>query len=133
MYDVPIVITNQVTTSIPSDDGLTRGGQQPTSLSMPTMVGGRIHNKIQPALGLIWSNCVCTRFILQRKDGFFAKISHESSSKLDDASNDENKTTTPTTITKQSVRKACVLQSVCTPEESEVWFVIHAGAVVAMP
>ena len=29
-------------------------------------------------------------------------------------------------------RKASVLQSVCTPEESEVWYFIDTGAVVAV-
>ncbi|KAK1743863.1 hypothetical protein QTG54_005460 [Skeletonema marinoi] len=41
-------------------------------------------------------------------------------------------TTTTTTTTMQRVRKACVLQSVCTPEESEVWYFIDTGAVVAV-
>jgi len=93
VYDVPIVITNQVTSSIPSDDGLLL--KRPSD-DMSCMMGGvGQNNKIQPALGLIWSNCVTTRFM-------------------------------------QRVRKASVLQSVCTPEESEVWYFIDAGAVVAV-
>mmetsp|Transcript_20093 Transcript_20093/g.30084 ORF Transcript_20093/g.30084 Transcript_20093/m.30084 type:complete len:156 (-) Transcript_20093:80-547(-) len=132
VYDVPIVITNQVTTSIPSDDGLLK---RPPPSSSSVMGGGQNGNKIQPALGLIWSNCVTTRFILQRKDGLMAKISTGGSNDNGNASvikKEGGAATTTTTTTMQRVRKACVLQSVCTPEESEVWYFIDTGAVVAV-
>eukprot|EP00985_Skeletonema_marinoi_P001655 scaffold668_cov124-Skeletonema_marinoi.AAC.2 len=136
VYDVPIVITNQVTTSIPSDDGLLKRPLPPPSV----VGGGQDGNRIQPALGLIWSNCVTTRFILQRKDGLMAKISTGGCNA--GGSNDNGNAsvikkeggaaTTTTTTTMQRVRKASVLQSVCTPEESEVWYFIDTGAVVAV-
>eukprot|EP00984_Skeletonema_dohrnii_P035621 scaffold35620_cov155-Skeletonema_dohrnii-CCMP3373.AAC.1 len=133
VYDVPIVITNQVTTSIPSDDGLLKRPPPPPP-SSSVMGGGQDGNRIQPALGLIWSNCVTTRFILQRKDGLMAKIS-TGGSRNDNGNASVIKkegAATTTTTTMQRVRKACVLQSVCTPEESEVWYFIDTGAVVAV-
>ena len=95
---------------------------------------GGIQNKIQPALGLIWSNCVTTRFILQRKDGVVARISHDSKNTGTASSSEENDKSAKTTtlIMQRSVRKATVLQSVCTPEESEVWYIIDTGAVVTV-
>jgi hypothetical protein len=47
--------------------------------------------------------------------------------------NNKDVATTKSTTAMQRVRKASVLQSICTPEESEVWYFIDAGAVVAMP
>ena len=136
VYDVPIVITNQVTTSIPSDDGLLKRQSSSSSL----LSSASSPNKIQPALGLIWSNCVTTRFILQRKDGLMAKISTggngngELASSENDGNSDANNKNgaTSTTTMLQRVRKACVLQSVCVPVESEVWYFIDTGAVVAV-
>jgi hypothetical protein len=94
---------------------------------------GGMQNKIQPALGLIWSNCVTTRFILQRKDGVVARISHGSKNTGTTSSEGNEKSTkAPTTTMQRSVRKATVLQSVCTPEESEVWYIIDTGAVVTV-
>ena len=141
LYDVPIVITNQVTSVIPSDDGLVKGGggggeghSTSSTSSVSTAMGG-MQNKIQPALGLIWSNCVTTRFILQRKDGVVARISHNSNSNCAETSSfegNDKSTKVGTTIMQRSVRKATVLQSVCTPEESEVWCIIDTGAVVSV-
>jgi hypothetical protein len=145
VYDVPIVMTNQVTSSIPSDDGLLirQPSSSSTSLSSSSfdtssMMGGVGQNKIQPALGLIWSNCVTTRFILQRKDRFIPKIStnddgETASENGNSNANNKDVATTKSTTAMQRVRKASVLQSICTPEESEVWYFIDAGAVVAVP
>lgn len=140
VYDVPIVITNQVTTSIPSDDGLLKGPPPPPLSSMMGQRGNE--NQIVPALGLIWSNCVTTRFILHRKDGLMAKISTGGNSNdnggggesaTENGNLNSNKKKGAAAATRmQRVRKACVLQSVCTPEESEVWYFIDAGAVVAV-
>ncbi|KAL7452367.1 hypothetical protein ACHAWC_004090 [Mediolabrus comicus] len=135
LYDVPIVITNQVTSVIPSDDGLVKGGGRghSTSSTFASTAMGGMQNKIQPALGLIWSNCVTTRFILQRKDGVVARISHGSKNTGTTSSEGNEKSTkAPTTTMQRSVRKATVLQSVCTPEESEVWYIIDTGAVVTV-
>ena len=136
LYDVPIVVTNQVTMSIPSDDGLLLKQQPPTTGTTTTTTAvsgvGR-DNAIQPALGLIWSNCVTTRYMLHRKDGLMANISTTSSG--GGGSNDEgdsNVNKKKEIIRRQRVRKACVLQSVCTPDEREVWYFIDTGAVVAV-
>ena len=133
VYNVPIVITNQVTTSVPSDDGLLKRQlplMPPHSASMLGGGGQVGMHQIQPALGLIWSNCVTTRFILQRKDGLMAKISTGGND--DNGESKEEGTATTTTTRMQKVRKARVLQSVCTPEESEVWYFIDTGAVVVV-
>ena len=57
VYDVPILITNQVTACIPPTEG---SGSANASLSQEQVV---------PALGLAWSNCVSTRILLRRENG----------------------------------------------------------------
>lgn len=112
LYNVPILITNQVTASIPSSD----------TPSLSTSPGGDL-----PALGLAWSNCVSTRYILQRKDEIMAvAVSDE---KCKDQSN--------SIVGKRSsyfmrVRVARILQSVNIPKDREVRFVIETGGVVVL-
>lgn len=110
LYDVPILITNQVTAFIPPNDTL--------SLSSTP------EQEVIPALGLIWSNCVSTRFILQRKDAMVPAVSGEN--KCRDQNNPKN-TTKKNWI---RVRIARVLQSVNMPKDREVRFVIDTGEVV---
>ena len=129
MYDVPIVITNQVTASIPSsslESGVSSSG------------GFNMSSAPVPALGLIWSNCVSTRYILQRKDGMIATITDSAENENNVANNSDlnvpnNRSSSRTKKKDLRLRKARILQSVDMPENGrEVWFVIDTGEVLAV-
>lgn len=111
LNDVPILITNQVTASIPPNDT--------PSLSMNTD-----EQQVVPALGLAWSNCVTTRYILQRKNEM--TVSNEK------CRNEDNTILAKNNNRWMRVRLARVLQSVNVPTEREVRFVIETGGVVAV-
>ncbi len=66
-FHVPFVATNQVTADFSASSSFAATGLLPT-----TMPGGNNnnHSGVQPALGLSWSNCVHTRFLLTRQDGY---------------------------------------------------------------
>ncbi|KAL9190804.1 hypothetical protein ACHAXT_000510 [Thalassiosira profunda] len=118
-YDVPILITNQVTASIAPETGVA----SPDPLSFPMNP-----EQVEPALGLAWSNCVTTRYILQRKDGMIAAMPKENASVDQTKGGGDRKPAQR----EMRVRKARVLQSVNTPAEREVYFVIDTGHVVAI-
>ncbi|KAL7536380.1 hypothetical protein ACHAXR_007128 [Thalassiosira sp. AJA248-18] len=128
VYDVPILITNQVSASIPP----IIIGSSSSSGSDNTLRFSSTPEQVVPALGLLWSNCVTTRYILQRKDGMVARVPDVGNgNRLNDGS--ESKSTTKQGGKKEMrVRKARVLQSVNMPEEREVWFVIDTGEVFAV-
>jgi len=109
LYDVPILITNQVTASIP-----------PNGTSSSSM--NPYEQQVVPALGLAWSNCVTTRYILQRKNEM--TVSNEKCRNQDNTILAKNQW--------MRVRLARVLQSVSVPMEREVRFVIETGGVVAV-
>jgi RecA/RadA recombinase len=106
LHNIPILITNQVTASIPSSD----------TASLSTSPGGDL-----PALGLVWSNCVSTRYTLQRKDQLMAVTVSDKECK------DQNNS-----IVGKRVRVARILQSVNMPKDREVRFVIETGGVVVV-
>ena len=120
VYDVPILITNQVTASIPPTVGSGSNSFDTSSLNSG--------QNVVPALGLMWSNCVSTRYILQRKDGMVATVD-------DSVGNDMNGAKNVRQAKKKELRmrKARILQSVNMPEKGrEVWFVIDTGEVLAV-
>ena len=124
LYDVPIVITNQVTASFSLDPLV---GERPMSSQ----------KEVIPALGLAWSNCVNTRFILRRKEGMVVRISSEFGKQQSGSHGDEDGggTTKNRKVEKQivhGVRYARVLQSVNTPTQTEALFVIGTGSVMSM-
>ena len=123
VYDVPILITNQVTASIPPIVGSGSNSFDTSSLNLG--------QNFVPALGLMWSNCVSTRYILQRKDGMVATLPT-----VDDNIGNDLIGTTNVKQTKKKelrMRKARILQSVNMPEKGrEVWFVIDTGDVLAV-
>ena len=57
-HSLPFVVTNQVTADFQAAPSGLGGGEE----------GGREGGGVQPALGLSWSNCVHTRFLLMRRD-----------------------------------------------------------------
>ena len=143
VFDVPILITNQVTASIPP---IVAGGNGSSSFDMvsasmlATSSGGG-YQKTLPALGLIWSNCVSIRFILQRKDGATFSLddnvgnAEQQQNERDVVAGDIEKSQKQTVRKKREVRlrKARVLQSVnMEKEEREVWYVIDTGEVLAV-
>ena len=123
VYDVPILITNQVTASIPPIVGSGSNSFDTSSLNLG--------QNVVPALGLMWSNCVSTRYILQRKDGMVATLPTVD----DNIGNDliGTKNVKQTKKKELRMRKARILQSVNMPEKGrEVWFVIDTGDVLAV-
>jgi hypothetical protein len=123
VYDVPILITNQVTASIPPIVGSGSNSFDTSSLSLG--------QNVVPALGLMWSNCVSTRYILQRKDGMVATLPTADGI----IGNDMNGTKNVKQTKKKELRmrKARILQSVNMPGKGrEVWFVIDTGEVLAV-
>eukprot|EP00580_Thalassiosira_gravida_P020065 CAMPEP_0201674508 /NCGR_PEP_ID=MMETSP0494-20130426/37271_1 /ASSEMBLY_ACC=CAM_ASM_000839 /TAXON_ID=420259 /ORGANISM="Thalassiosira gravida, Strain GMp14c1" /LENGTH=516 /DNA_ID=CAMNT_0048156675 /DNA_START=316 /DNA_END=1866 /DNA_ORIENTATION=+ len=124
VYDVPMLITNQVTACIPP----TAGGSSLVASSLSST-----SEQVVPALGLLWSNCVSARIILLRKDGMTVTVpdrngSHDNQDRLKDVNENNRKKGTKV----MRARKARALQSVNMPEEREVWFVIDTGEVAAV-
>jgi len=142
VFDVPILITNQVTASIPP---IVAGGNGSSSFDMvsasmlATSSGGG-YQRTLPALGLIWSNCVSTRFILQRKDGATFSLDDnvgnaEQQQNVQQSVAGGEKSQKQTMKKKREVRlrKARILQAVnMEKEEQEVWYVIDTGEVLAV-
>jgi RecA/RadA recombinase len=110
LHDVPILITNQVTAAIPSSDS-------------PSISGTPSGDQVVPALGLAWSNCVSTRYILQRKDEMMATVSSENCGKQ----NEPILAKRSSTLVR--VRVARILQAVNMPQEREARFVIETEGV----
>lgn len=115
VYDVPMLITNQVTACIPPIEG---GGE--ASSLLPT------DERVVPALGLLWSNCVTTRILLLRKDGMAVTLPNRN-----DDRGSQNRMEVAK-IKEMRARKARMLQSLNMPEERDVWFVIDTGDVAAV-
>lgn len=145
VFDVPILITNQVTASIPPIVAGGNGGSSfdMVSASMLATSSGGVCQKTLPALGLIWSNCVSTRFILQRKDGATFSLDdnvgnaeqQQNVQQKDSAAGDIEKSQKQTVKKKREarMRKARILQAVnMEKEEWEVWYVIDTGEVLAV-
>jgi len=145
VFDVPILITNQVTASIPPT---VAGGSGSNSFDMvsasmlaTSSVGG--YQNTLPALGLIWSNCVSTRFILQRKDGATFSLDDNVGSNAEQQNvqqkgsaaggNEKSQKQTAKKNREVRLRKARILQAVnIEKEEHEVWYVIDTGEVLAV-
>ena len=119
VYHVPIVVTNQVTASIPP---LMEGvaGEGPNSSALPAA------EPVKPALGLVWSNCVSTRILLERRDGMLARPSSEAATDLTSVR------FAPKGEKTVRVRKARILQSVNLPPKREVWYTIDTAGVDAI-
>ena len=127
VYDVPMLITNQVSAAIPpiaAAGGGGGGGSDAAAMFATTP------EQVIPALGLIWSNCVSTRYILQRKDGMVARITDENAAgRRGSAGNGQQQQQRAKEL---RVRKARILQSVNMPVEREVLFVIDTGEVLVV-
>ena len=120
-HDVPILITNQVT-AFAADVGTNPS----SSSSSPTRDDGEIRWAV-PALGLAWSNCVTTRYILRRTDRVVDAAADGicgGAERPGDAGGGKK--------TMMRVREARILQSVNMPEDREVQFVVDAGDVVVV-
>ena len=114
-YHVPIVVTNQVTASIPPlMEGVAGGNSNAPALPAA--------EPVKPALGLVWSNCVSTRILLERRDGMLARPSSEAAARGESS------------LAKKTVRvrKARILQSVNLPPRREVWYTIDTAGVDAI-
>jgi len=142
VFDVPILITNQVTASIPPVVARGNGSNSfdMVSASMLATSSGGGYQRTLPALGLIWSNCVSTRFILQRKDGTTFSLDDnvgnaEQQQNVQQSVAGGEKSQKQTMKKKRAVRlrKARILQAVnMEKEEQEVWYVIDTGEVLAV-
>ena len=143
VFDVPILITNQVTASIPptvaGGNGSSSFDMVSASMLATSSQGG--HQRTLPALGLIWSNCVSTRFILQRKDGATFSLDDNVGNNVEQQQNIQQSVAGGEKSQKQTVkkkrevrlRKARILQAVnMEKEEREVWYVIDTGEVLAV-
>ena len=109
---------------------------------LATSLGGGQQQTL-PALGLIWSNCVSTRFILQRKDGATFSLDDNAGNNVEQQQNLQQmgivaggeKSQKQIARKKKEVRmrKAHILQAVnMEKEEREVWYVIDTGEVLAV-
>jgi hypothetical protein len=127
-HDVPILITNQVT-AFAADFGTNPS----SSSSSPTRDDGEIRWAV-PALGLAWSNCVTTRYILRRTDRMVDAAADEirgGAERPGDAGGGKDEIAVRRK-TMMRVREARILQSVNMPEDREVQFVVDAGDVVVV-
>ena len=127
-HDVPILITNQVT-AFAADVGTNPS----SSSSSPTRDDGEIRWAV-PALGLAWSNCVTTRYILRRTDRMVDAAADEirgGAERPGDAGGGKDEIAVRRK-TMMRVREARILQSVNMPEDREVQFVVDAGDVVVV-
>lgn len=128
VYDVPVLITNQVTAFA---EQISASCPEPSSVLSTTNFGEQLRWAV-PALGLAWSNCVTTRYILRRTE------------RVVDASVDmigcgrkrpvdaEGKKIIAGTRKLMRVREACILQSVNMPADLQVRFVIDSGDVLVV-
>lgn len=126
-HDVHVLITNQVSAFIPPTLG---GGSSDPSSFIPTTP-----EQVVPALGLVWSNCVTTRYILRRGNGTTAMVPYENIHRADDDSRQKDVIGSRCKKLERRelrLRKARVLQSVNMSEEREVQFVIDAGGAAAL-
>jgi hypothetical protein len=124
VYDFPVLITNQVTAFA---EQISASCPEPSSVLSTTTFGEQL--RWVPALGLAWSNCVTTRYILRRTD------------RMMDASMDvigcgqkrpvdaEGKEIITGAQKMMRVRVACILQSVNMPVDLQARFVIDSGDV----
>ena len=124
VYNVPVLITNQVTAFA---EQISASCPEPSSVLSTTTFGEQL--RWVPALGLAWSNCVTTRYILRRTD------------RMMDASMDvigcgqkrpvdaEGKEIITGAQKMMRVRVACILQSVNMPVDLQARFVIDSGDV----
>lgn len=122
-YHVPFVVTNQVTASIPPlMEGVAGGGSN--APAPPTS------EPVKPALGLVWSNCVSTRILLERRDGMLARPSSEAATRGE--SSLASVRFAPSAEKTVRVRKARILQSVNLPRRREIWYTIDTAGVDAI-
>lgn len=125
VYDVPVLITNQVTAFA---EQISASCPEPSSVLSTTTFGEQSRWAV-PALGLAWSNCVTTRYILRRTeqmvDATTDVIGYGRKRPMDAEEN---------TGTQQMmrVREACILQSVNMPADLQVRFVIDSGDILVV-
>lgn len=115
-YEIPVVVTNQVTA---------------TFSMLPTHGSG----DVVPALGMAWSYCVNTRFILRRKDGLVLSITSREGSDSEKTAKSKGINAKKRRVEKQirhGVRHARVLQSVNVLKPDDTYFVIDTASVVSM-
>jgi len=129
-HDVPILITNQVTAF--ASDGV--GTNPSSSSSSPTRDDGEIRWAV-PALGLAWSNCVTTRYILRRTDRMVDAAADGIRGGAEERPGDAGGGRDGIAVRRKTmmrVREGRILQSVNMPEDREVQFVVDAGDVVVV-
>ncbi|KAL7472793.1 hypothetical protein ACHAXS_013170 [Conticribra weissflogii] len=115
-YDIPVLVTNQVT----------------ASFSMLPSYGS---SDVVPALGMAWSYCVNARFILRRKEGLVLSITCPDGNDSGKAAKSKGMDAKKRKIERQirhGVRHARVLQSVNVLKPDSFYFVIDTSAVVSM-
>lgn len=115
VYDVPVLITNQVTAFA---EQISASCPEHSSVLSTTTFGEQSRWAV-PALGLAWSNCVTTRYILRRTNQMVEG----------DA---EGKKIITGTQKMMRVREACILQSVNMPDVLQVRFVVNSGDVLVV-
>jgi hypothetical protein len=126
-HDVPILITNQVT-ALAADVGAAGTDHLSSSAARD---GERLW--VAPALGLVWSNCVTTRYILRRTDRMVDAAAdgiRSGTERPSDACGKDDMAVRRKTMMR--VREARILQSVNMPGDREVQFVVDAGDVVVV-
>jgi hypothetical protein len=132
-HDVPILITNQVTAF--AEDVGSAGPDDRSSASSSVTTPGE-QSRAVPALGLVWSNCVTTRFILRRTDRMVNVAADEIRGGPAERPKEDDKERCDAVVTgnrkTMRVRVARVLQSVNMPEDREVEFVIDTGDVTVV-
>ena len=137
LHNVPILITNQVTASLSRSPSLVEVAVASGATGRRMPVSFSASDEVVPALGLVWSYFVTTRYILRRTEEMVVGASHDENS--DDIEGgieleggiEKNDGKIGKRIVRR-LRHARVLQSVNMPQEREVCFVIDTGEVTVV-
>jgi hypothetical protein len=125
-HDIPILITNQVTAFA---SGVGVGSR--SSRTSSTHDGGQ-HRWAVPALGLAWSNCVTTRYILRRTNRMVDAAAVEIRGNPEGPGDAGRKIDIVVSRNMMRVREARILQLVNMPADREVQFVVDTGDVMVV-
>ena len=123
VHDIPILITNQVTAFA---SGVGAGSHSRTS---STHDGGQRRWPV-PALGLAWSNCVTTRYILRRTNRMIDAAVDVIRGNPGGPRNAGGNNDIAVSRKMMRVREARILQLVNMPAEREVQFIVDTGDVL---
>lgn len=128
VYDVPVLITNQVTAFA---EQISASCPEPSSVLSTTTFGEQSRWAV-PALGLAWSNCVTTRYILRRTEQMVDATTDVIGYGRKRPMDAEGKEIITGTQQMMRVREACILQSVNMPADLQVRFVIDSGDILVV-